>query len=204
MTIKRDFFYRQIRGRLYPDGLGPQQVEGHDAILDSWESGHAGKDGRFLAYILATAYHETARTMQPVRETLAGSDAEAARRLEVAWKAGRLHVRDPYWRRDADGKYWFGRGLVQLTFKANYEKLGTAMGIDLVGNPDLALTMDVAVKIIIFGMLNAGFTRFRLSDYFNAGKADWLNARRIINGLDRAATIAGYARTYCAALGDGG
>lgn len=203
MSINRAFFFDHIREKLFPTGLDQSQVDGHDAILDAWEKDHAADDQRFLAYILATAYHESARALQPVRETLANSDEQAARRLEAAWDAGKLPwVRTPYWRKDADGKYWFGRGLVQITFKANYRKLGDAIGVDLVADPDLALEMDVAVRIIVYGMLHGSFTGNKLADYFNKTKADWVNARKIINGLDRADAIAGYGKAYYAALSD--
>ena len=102
--------------RMYqtPDGpAGSPTAEQLEAILDAWEARPGGRDPRRLAYMLATAFHETAATMQPVRETLAESDASAAARLEHAWRAGRLGaVATPYWRADAEGKYWFGRGLV--------------------------------------------------------------------------------------------
>ncbi len=201
MSLNRDFFFDQLREKLYPNGLNMAQVEGHEAVLDAWEKEHAKSDDRWLAYILATAYHETAFTMQPVRETLANTDEQAAARLEAAWDAGKLSwVKTPYWRKDADGNYWFGRGLVQITFKANYRKLGDAIGVDLVADPDLALGLDVAVQIIFYGMLNGSFTGRKLADYFNKTKSDWVNARRIVNGLDRADAIAGYGNIYYAAL----
>ncbi|MBZ5761701.1 MULTISPECIES: glycoside hydrolase family 19 protein [Rhizobium] len=201
MSLNRDFFFDQLREKLYPNGLNMAQVEGHEAVLDAWEKDHAKSDDRWLAYILATAYHESAFTMQPVRETLANTDEQAAAKLEAAWDAGKLSwVKTPYWRKDADGKYWFGRGLVQITFKANYRKLGDAIGVDLVADPDLALDLDVAVLIIFYGMLNGSFTGRKLADYFNKTKGDWVNARRIVNGLDRADTIAGYGKIYYAAL----
>ena len=84
------------------------------------------------AYCLATARHESAHTMKPVRETLAKTDAKAKEILTKAWKAGKLPwVKKDYW---SDG--WFGRGYVQLTHKANYERAGKKLGVDLVKNPD--------------------------------------------------------------------
>lgn len=201
MGFNRDFFFDHIREKLYPDGLSSAQLAGHEAVLDAWEKDNARRDDRWLAYILATAYHESAYTMQPVRETLANSDEQAAARLEAAWDAGKLSwVKTPYWRKDADGKYWFGRGLVQITFKANYQTLGDAIGVDLVANPDLALDLDVAIRVLFYGMLHGSFTGHKLGDYFNKTKHDWVNARRIVNGLDRADRIAGYGKAYYAAL----
>ena len=41
-------------------------------ILNEWEENLPNADDRWLAYMLATAFHETARTMQPIREFGAG------------------------------------------------------------------------------------------------------------------------------------
>jgi hypothetical protein len=202
MTINRKFFFDHIREALFPDGLEQHQVDGIEAILDAWEPAHAGDDDRWLAYILATAYHESAHTMQPVRETLAHSDAQAVARLDNAWHSGKLsYVKQPYWRPDSAGKSWFGRGLVQITFQKNYAALGKAIGEPNLGtDPDLALEMDVALKIMFTGMYDGLFTGKKLKDYFNKSEEDWVEARRIVNGLDRATLIAGYGKTFYAAL----
>lgn len=202
MSINRKFFFDEIRGKLFPDGLQQHQVEGIEAILDEWEKKYSGNDDRWLAYILATAFHESAHTMQPVRETLAGSDAQASARLENAWDAGKLSwVSKPYWRPDGDGHAWFGRGLVQITFKDNYKKLGAAIGNAKLGtDPSEALKMDVAIDVMFIGMEKGLFTGKKLGDYFDKNEQDWVNARRIVNGLDRAEKIAGYARAFYAAI----
>jgi len=49
-------------------------------------------------------------------------------------------------------------------------------------------------------MMEGTFTGVRLSTYFNPNKDDWMNARRIINGLDKANLIAGYGKSYYAAI----
>ena len=200
--INRKTFFDAVRAGLFGGRMSGTQVAGSEAILDAWERSHAGGDPRWLAYMLATTFHETAATMQPVRETLATSDAAAAARLESAWARGRLGaVKTPYWRADAEGKYWLGRGLVQLTHKANYERMSRETGIDLVADPGRAMEMEFAVAILFAGMEKGLFTSKRLADYFAAGRADWIHARRIINGLDRAVDIAAYGRTFYHALG---
>lgn len=203
MTIDRKAFFAETRTRLFGGRMSQAQVDGTRAILDAWQQRRAGGDTRQLAYMLATAFHETAATMQPVRETLATSDAAAAARLESAWARGRLRaVKTPYWRADPEGRYWLGRGLVQLTHRANYERMSRETGIDLVADPGRAMEMDVAVAILFSGMEKGLFTGRRLADYFAAGPADWVNARRIINGLDRAADVAAYGRLFHRALAD--
>lgn len=202
MSINRKFLFDEIRGKLFPDGLQQHQVEGIEAILDEWEKKYSGNDDRWLAYILATAFHESAHTMQPVRETLASSDAQASARLENAWDAGKLSwVSEPYWRPDSAGLAWFGRGLVQITFEKNYKKLGKAIGNALLGTkPSEALKMDVALDVMFVGMEQGLFTGKKLADYFHGDVQDWINARRIVNGLDRAEKIAGYAKAFYAAI----
>jgi predicted chitinase len=139
--------------------------------------------------------------MQPVRETFAATDDDAIKRLEKAWAAGKLPwVKTPYWRRDADGKSWLGRGFVQLTHKANYETLGDAIEVDLITDPDRAMDLDTALKVLFVGMRDGLFTTAKLSDFFNVSKENWVQARKIINGLESADLVASYAKTYYAAI----
>jgi putative chitinase len=48
---------------------------------------------------------------------------------------------------EGDGYKYRGRGIFQLTGRANYEKYGKALGIDLVNNPDLAANPETALRI---------------------------------------------------------
>ncbi len=202
MVIDRKAFFDHVRGALYGGRLEQGQVAGLTALLDRFEQGGETRDRRFLAYMLATAHHETGGRLQPVRETFAATDAAAIRVLDRAFADGRLpQVSAPYWRRDADGKSWLGRGLVQITHRRNYERLAELTGIDLVARPERAMEMAVSVEILFVGMLRGAFTGRRLADHFAAGRADWVGARRIINGLDRAERVAGYGQAFFAVLG---
>ncbi len=200
--MNRAAFYASVRARtsaVFGTSISQSQVQGVEAILD--EAERRGTPLRQLAYILATAYHESAHTMQAVRETLAKTDDGAIRALEAAWKAGKLSwVKTPYWRKDADGKSWFGRGLVQITHKANYQKLGMLIGVDLVKDPSKALELSTAVQILFTGMELGSFTGKALADYISDGRADYVGARRIVNGTDKAALIAGHAEAFERAL----
>ncbi|KPU61055.1 chitinase class I family protein [Pseudomonas fluorescens] len=201
MSINRDFFFDHIRESLFKGSLRQSQLDGMTAILDKWEAESSKDDDRWLAYMLGTTHHETGRTMQPVRETFAATDDDAIKRLEKAWAARELPwVKTPYWHRDADGKSWFGRGFVQLTHKTNYEKLGTAINVDLFTDPDRAMDLDTALKVLFVGMRNGLFTSAKLSDFFNVSKENWVQARKIINGLESADLVASYAKTYYAAI----
>ena len=178
--------------------LSQSQVDGINAILNA----AGGRKRSHVAYLLATAWHETARTMQPVRETLAGSDAQAVARLDRAWKAGKLkQVKVPYWRFDDTGRTWLGRGYVQLTHRDNYRKAAALVGVDLLGNPSLALRADIAARILVDGCEVGLFTGKKLSDYL---PGDYVNARKIVNGLDKAFEIARVAEAWEAALIAGG
>ncbi|WP_113338879.1 hypothetical protein [Rhizobium cremeum] len=199
--INRGFFYDRVRMALFNGRIQPPQAQGMEAILDHWEATSPGNDDRWLAYMLATAFHETARTMQPVRETLAPTDDRAIAILDRALARGQLPwVSNPYWRRDAQGKSWLGRGLVQLTHKTNYAKMSSLVGVDLVADPAQAMRMDVAIRIMFIGMERGTFTGVRLDQVFNPNREDWVNARKIINRLDRALQIADYGRAFYGAI----
>ena len=195
--MNRADFYTILRRRdsaVFGTSLTQAQVDGCETIL----AATVGLPVSHRAYLLATAYHETAHTMRPVRETLADTDDKAIARLEAAWAKGKLPwVKTPYWRKDADGKSWLGRGYVQLTHKANYAKAGAAMGVDLVGHPDLAMSPGIAAHVLVRGCVEGWFTGRRLADYL---PGDYMGARRVVNGTDKAREIALYARDFDRAL----
>jgi peptidoglycan hydrolase-like protein with peptidoglycan-binding domain len=132
-----------------------------------------------IAYLLATAQHES--SFQPIRE---GN------------YLGERNGRAERFRRTLRYYPYYGRGYVQLTWRSNYEKYGRLLGLDMVNNLDLALEPAVALFVIVHGMRTGGFTGKKLSDYINSSKTDFVRARYIINGQDRAALIAGYAETW--------
>lgn len=201
MGINRAFFFNQVRACLFDGSLKPMQVEGLTAILDMWEGDMPDEDDRWLAYMLGTVHHETGRAMQAVRETFASTDDKAIVLLDKAFKAGKLPwVSKPYWQKDNAGRSWLGRGLVQLTHKANYERMSTEIGVDLVADPTLAMDLQTAVAIMVKGMTKGRFTNRKLGDYFSSTKEDWRHARRVINGLERADLVASYAKSYYGAI----
>lgn len=180
--MDRQTFFSYARRAPFGGRLTQQQVQGTETILDAWQ----GDDDRHLAYILATAFHETGGRMVPVREGFARTDAQARRIL-----ANRRYVAP-----QANGQSYYGRGLVQITWRDNYADMGQRLGVDLEGEPDLALDPDIAVSILIVGMVEGRFTGKKLADYFNRSKDDPEGARRIINGTDKASLIAGYHRAF--------
>jgi putative chitinase len=157
---------------------------GAEAIIKHWESKPLLKDKRWLAYILATAYHETAHTFDPVREIGRGRLRPYGRKRKLTG--------EPY----TIDQIYYGRGHVQLTWYENYEKFGRLLKIDLLNNPDLALEMSTSIRIMYLGMTRGLFTGVNLGRYFNDEREDWVNARKIINGLDCADKIAEYGKEF--------
>jgi putative chitinase len=179
--IDRKFFFDHIRTQLFDGSLRQSQVDGINLFLDRWEKFHATDDRRWLAYMLATAHHETGRRFRPIEE--------------IGGAARDYGKRDP-----KTGQRYFGRGYVQITHKDNYRKLGEVLGKDLVRHPELALVPDIALRILFFGMTNGSFTSRRLSQYFHGGTAKWAAARAIVNGTDKKDLIASYGKKYYAAI----
>lgn len=134
------------------------------------------------AYVLSTAWHESAHTMKPVREY--GGEAYL--------KSKKYY---PY----------VGMGYVQLTWKDNYEKASKRLGVDFVSNPKLLLKPEHAAKILVIGMQEGWFAgdkqgRHKLDRYITLQRSDFRTARKIVNGMDRADDIARYAKEYEALL----
>lgn len=159
--MNRTAFFASARSRasgIFGTSLSQKQVEGVEAILDEGEK--RGTSLFHLAAILAEAYHETGGQMQPVKETVYASskdrnppDATVIQRLDTAFAKGKLPwVSKPYWR---DG--WFGRGLIQLTHKANYDKFGVTK--------QSALDLKTSVRVMFDGMEKGLFTGKKLDDY---------------------------------------
>jgi hypothetical protein len=162
--------------------LGNDQVDTINGLLKAaahWPIG-------WVAYGLGTAWHEA--RLKPIAEYGKG--------------AGK-----PYGKPGKYGQAQYGRGLVQLTWDANYEWADKALGLDgsLLANFDRALEPEIATAILVKGMETGAFTGKKLSDYITdrGTPAQFANARRIINGTDRAAMIAGYAEALQGALDAG-
>jgi putative chitinase len=199
MKIDRKAFFDSVRLTLFGGSLTQKQVEGMSAILDYWEREHTTADGRWLAYLLGTAYHETDRKMQPVREY--GSTAYFNRRYSAPPTGRSAAVAKSLGNTEQDdGARFCGRGFVQLTGRRNYADWARRLELDLVGDPDLALDLDASVRILVEGSILGTFTGKKLSDYFEGPTGDWRNARRIINRLDKADLIGGEARNFYAAI----
>lgn len=139
-----------------------------------------------IAYVLATGYHETGRWKYDE---------------EIGEGRGRDYG-EPIWLIRGKRVTYHGRGDVQLTWLHNYAKMSVFLTlehqreINLVSNPDLVKEPEFASLVIWEGMVRGMFTGRNLADYIRPGAADYVEARRIVNGTDQAQRIAGYARAF--------
>jgi hypothetical protein len=189
MPLDRDVYFDAVRAKPFGGHLDQDQVDGQNLVLDYFEDAWVpkGKDDlRWLAYILATDKWETAHTMQPIEEYEHGKGK-------------------PYGVEDPETKQtYYGRGLVQLTWRDNYAK--ATKNLALTGEDDLewhaakALEPDIATAIIFEGMAGGWFTGKKLDQYFNDTKDDATNARQIVNGNDHDDDIAAIHEEFLAAL----
>lgn len=202
MGINRRFFFEHARRWLFGGGAGGRltqsQVDGVTDLLDVWEGSYAHEDDRWLAYILGGVFHETGGRMVPVREGFARNDAEA--RAVVARLHARGKIRRNYALPNAAGVSYYGRGRIQNTWEENYRRLERRFGLPFLSQPDLLLDSKLDATVTIIGHIEGLWTRYRLSDFFSAEREDWVGARRIVNGLDRAEQIAGYSKLFYAAI----
>ncbi|WP_332717308.1 glycoside hydrolase family 19 protein [Pelagibacterium mangrovi] len=199
-------FFDAVRGTVFAQKLTQDQVDGMNALLDAGKR-YGLVDAHHMANVLAQVAHETGTYMCPIKETVmphhkdkSPSDATVISRLDAAFAKGQLPwVKKPYWR---DG--WFGRGPLQITHRANYDKLGKCIGVDLVKDRDLALDRNIGASIAVVGMRDGLFTGKKLSDYVFPSALDAApakNPRRIVNGQDGTdAKVARYHRAFHAAL----
>jgi hypothetical protein len=197
-------FYDRVRGL---DLLGPvitqSELAGCEAIIDGARL--AKWSAADLAYGLATAWHETAHTMQPIKEL--GGPEYLRRNYDITGRRPTL-ARSMGNTVPGDGVRYAGRGFVQLTWKCNYARAGAVLDLPLLSNPDLALETRNAGAVMGFGMAQGWFTGKRLRDFLPAhGPAilpQFIAARAIINGSDRAAYIAAFAEDFQEAVTAGG
>lgn len=187
--------------------LGPKitasEFQGCDAILKACVARNWPMS--YVAYAIATAYHETAHSMQPIKEL--GGEAYLTRMYDIKGarpaKAKELGNLTP-----GDGARYCGRGYVQLTGKKNYAMAGQKLGVDLVNHPELALRPDIAAAIMVLGMMEGWFTGRDLPDdlpeHGPGQRSQFVASRDIINGKDRADLIAGYAVDFQSGLQAGG
>jgi putative chitinase len=191
MILNKPKTYENIRKNF--GVLSQSQVEGFEAIFDEWRK-QSLTDLRWLAYILATVWHETNKTMQPIEEYEKGKGKRYGNR---EWFDGKLYV---------DIKtIFYGRGHTQNTWRDIYKKLTffakqKGFDWDFVNKPQLLLEMKPSIWATFFAMQSGLYTGKKLSNYFSKTANDPVEARRIINGKDKAHLIAEYYHKFLACI----
>jgi hypothetical protein len=168
--MNREYFFTRVRRSVFGGRLSVSQADGMTRILDYREEHWPKMPDEELAYCLATVVHETGHRMVPVREG-----------------GGERYLRSK--------RYypWVGEGLVQVTWEANARKFGAT-------KPGDCMSWPVALRALFEGMIKGMFTGKKLSDYIGPENHNYVQARRIINGMDKAHLVAGYAEAFLLAL----
>ena len=222
--MNRSKFYASLRQRnsgVFGTSLSPRQVKGVDAILDACEA--AGATLFQTAYILATPYGETGGRMVSVRENLNYSAAQIAKHFGAHRRQGKSPqqlARNPVllgntvyggqWGRDhlgntqpGDGYNFRGFGIGQWTGRHNTEKAAAAVGLDLVGKPELLDDAKINARLLVDWMMNGRATGRKLGEFVTDTRKDYHGARAVWGGVD-ADKYVGFAQAFEAALKAGG
>jgi putative chitinase len=184
MRFDRQAYFNYVRDVLFEGALEQVHVDGQNLILATFENQYGGTpmhDVRWLAYMLATVFHETGYKMWPNTEQ--GSQEYLQSKSYY-----------PY----------IGRGYVHLTWEDNYRDASAKLALvddrDLVQHPELALDSLIATRIMFRGMAEGWFTGAKLGQFFDEETDNPYDARTIINGHDRASEIAAYHDQFLTAL----
>ena len=179
--INREIFFKGYRERF--GRLSQSQVDGLNYLIECFEKSRLINRLSEFAYILATIKHETAESYQPISERGGWN--------YFKYLIGKLGIKTL-----AEANLYKGRGYVQLTGKINYMLFSELLGIDFISRPELAQEKLYSWMILETGMSKGLFTGKKLQNYIKENSRDFFNARRIVNGLDKAGTIASYANNF--------
>lgn len=222
MTLTPKFF-AAVRGTLFQGSLSQQQVDALNAIDDAWTTSGDGNLDSY-AYTLATIYNEVGPTLQPHAENLNYS----APRICQVWPSrfGSIAAAMPYAHNpeklgnvvyanilgnggpaSGDGFKYRGHGY-QTTGRKHFTTFTQRLGLDLINHPEILDTsVEHAAAALIIGMVEGTYTGKKFDSYLDhkdesdaADLAEFINARRIVNGTFNAQAIGHYALNFEHAL----
>lgn len=219
MRFDRTIVFKGIKQKI-DSTLEQGQVNGLNFLLNNFEQySEFWDDIRQISYALATVFHETAGSFQPVAEGYYLGNRNAPNFYQGNTS------RAINFQNSLRYAPYFGRGYVQLTWDYNYKdqtrriktmmpnlvkdfERQTGQVFDLLKYPAQAFNPVISFAIMTIGM---HFGTFRsghtLDRYIFGNKCDYIWARYIINGKrkgaklpDKAEEIASYARRFEAIL----
>lgn len=187
MRFDRKKFFDGVRGLLKSRNMNLTQkrVEALEFLIRKFEGDPRWQTIPQVAYALASIAHETAWTFEPIYERGSRSYFD---KYEFRKSLGNTQR--------GDGFKYRGRAYIQITGRRNYTLFGIA------DTPEKALEPDTAFEIMTRGMFEGIFTGKKITDYINTKKTDYAEARRVINGTDKAARIASIAIDFEKVLKD--
>lgn len=205
--MNRPAFYTTLRqSSLFPHGTSQSQVNGIERLLDAWDKYFSSDPLDDLAYNLATSYHETGQAMQPVTEL--GSRGYF-NKYEPGTSLGRMLGNT----QPGDGYLYRGMGDVQNTGRRNAKLASDELnkrfnlGLDLITHPEQRLDPFVSAMSLFLGNKEGWWTGKALHDYIDgvtesdaADLHEFIVARHVVNGTDKALAIAQYAMIFRCAL----
>ncbi len=211
--LNRQKFYAGLRADkelfLKEDGsvlLSESQVAGIENLLNVWEKYFFADDVNYLAYNLATAYHETGAAMQPIKEF---GDRSYFNKYEPGTQIGKVLGNT----QPGDGYRFRGEGHVQNTGRANARKATKRLneifklGIDLEKTPDKRGDPFVSAMSLFLGNKEGWWTGKDLDDFIDTKDEsdeedlrEFIDSRYVVNGKDKALKIGRYALSFEAAL----
>jgi predicted chitinase len=205
--MDRKALFDAIRKPLFGGRLTSSQVAGITRLLDVWEK-HYAADGSCeeLAYDLATSYHETAATMQPILER---GPRKYFDKYETGTRLGKILGNT----KPGDGYRFRGEGDVQNTGRANAIKATRrlnkmfSLNIDLEANPSLRGDPIISAHSLFLGNREGWWTGKALGRFIDGiddrdddDVKEYIAARGVVNGSDKAMKIAAHALVFETAL----
>jgi len=150
---------KEILKTLCPQGKD-SIVEGVVTYFNQYAADYGLNSPLRISHFFAQAAHE-ADNFKTLEEYASGAAYEGRKDL------GNTHK--------GDGRRYKGRGMFQLTGRANYEEYGDELGVDLINNPELAATAEISVRTAL-----AYWKKKNLNTY--ADKNDITTITKRING----------------------